>query len=70
MRNVIIIATLAALTATPALANTRHDWRQAPVSLAGSQEYVSDLAVKGGNVMGQDPDAHVRFELRRNNPGF
>jgi hypothetical protein len=70
MRNLILIAALAALTATPASANTRHEMHQVPASLAAPMASNSDLAIRGGQIMGQDPDANVRFALRRDNPTY
>jgi hypothetical protein len=79
MRHIIFIAALAALTATPAAANTRHPLhsthtglplRHATASLAAPQASSSDLAIRGAQVMGEDPDPRVRFELQRDNPYY
>jgi hypothetical protein len=79
MRYILVIAALAALPATPASANSRHllhssntqnHLHQAWPSLATSQASRSDLAIKGGQVMGEDPDPRVRFELERDNPFY
>jgi hypothetical protein len=79
MRHIIVIAALAALTVTPASANTRRHMyspniglpsHQASASLATPQASRSDLAIRGGQVMGEDPDPRVRFELQRDNPYY
>ena len=42
---------------------------QAPVSL-GSPQVFDNLAFRGAQIMGQDPDPRVRFELERDNPTY
>jgi hypothetical protein len=74
MRKIMSIAALVALIATPAFAKThtvnRNEMREAPVSLGAPQAYPGDRAFRGAQVMGQDPDSHVRFELGRDNPTY
>ncbi len=66
MRNVGTIGSLATRGATSASAATPRHWHNAPVSLNEDHS----LAIKGGNVVGEDPDARVRFELQRDNPYY
>ena len=67
MKKVLIVAALAALVATPAAAKHSHN---APVALPQGDLISSDVALRGASVMGQDPDARVRFELSRDNPFY
>lgn len=45
-------------------------WRDGHEALAASGLIDRDVALRGGTIMGRDPDAHVRFELRRDNPTY
>lgn len=45
-------------------------WRDGHEAFAASGLIDRDVALRGGVVMGSDPDAHVRFELRRDNPTY
>jgi predicted S18 family serine protease len=63
-----VLTTLALLTviATPAFAQTtKHEamksYARAPIATSSQ----NDIVVEGGKVIGQDPDANVRLELRR-----
>ena len=45
-------------------------WREGHEAFAASGLIDRDVALRNGVVMGSDPDAHVRFELRRDNPTY
>jgi hypothetical protein len=70
MRTILIVAALAALVATPVSATASRQLRHAAASLSDNTVPASDLAIRGGKVMGADPDTHVRFELQRDNPYY
>jgi len=70
MRATLIIAALAALAATPAAARPSRHLHSAPVALPQGDLVSSEVALRGGKVMGADPDARVRFELSRDNPYY
>lgn len=71
MKKLLSAAALVALIATPAAAKTypNRPMHQASVSL-GSPQTVDNLAFRGAQLMGQDPDPRVRFELERDNPTY
>ena len=70
MRKVLIVAALVALSATSASARTSRSLHHAPVALTDNQAFAPDLAFRAGKVVGEDPDARVRFELQRDNPFY
>lgn len=55
MNKLILVASLTAFVATPALAQQMNE-----------PYYHPHAVVVGGQVIGQDPDPLVRFDLRRN----
>lgn len=58
-----------AMTA-PATLQAAPRWHEGPAGLAAGPLIDRDVALKNGAVMGRDPDSHVRFELRRDNPYY
>lgn len=70
MRMVLIAAALAVLAAAPAAARTSHHAHRTPVAQPQGPLVSSDAALRGGFVMGADPDPRVRFELSRDNPYY
>jgi hypothetical protein len=70
MRKALIVAALAALVATPASARASRQLHHAAASLTENDARGSDPAIRAGKVMGEDPDARVRFELQRDNPFY
>jgi hypothetical protein len=70
VRNLLIAAALAAFAATPAVARTLHHSHNVRVVEPHGPLVSSDVALRGGNVMGADPDPRVRFELSRDNPYY
>jgi hypothetical protein len=62
---------LAALAAAPAVAKSRAQERantQSPAFVNDNSQpsaYVNDQVVLDGKVIGADPDAHIRIQLRR-----
>jgi Tfp pilus assembly protein FimT len=63
-----VLTTLALLTviATPAFAQTtKQDAMKSNAQAPFATSYQNDTVVEDGNVIGQDPDANVRLELRR-----
>jgi hypothetical protein len=70
VRKTLIVAALAAVAATSASAKAPRHLHDAAASLTENNVFTSGLAIKGGKVVGQDPDANVRFELQRDNPFY
>lgn len=64
MKKLMFVAALAVAAASPALAQTRHA-RPAPAQLAPAAQ--SQPVFDAGQYVGNDPDANVRLDLRRDN---
>ena len=62
MRKLVTAAALAAIVATPAFAQTARTFPAHPGAIAAVPW---DAVVVEGKVVGQDPDANVRLDLRR-----
>jgi len=62
MRKLVTAAALAAIVATPAFAQTARTFPVRPGAIA---TVPWDAVVVEGKVVGQDPDANVRLDLRR-----
>ncbi|MCC6948978.1 MAG: hypothetical protein IT539_14530 [Bradyrhizobiaceae bacterium] len=64
MKKLFLAATLAACTAVPAFAQDYYypgQYLQYPGQYLGP-----DVVIDGNQIIGQDPDPNVRFDLRRN----
>jgi hypothetical protein len=70
MRKALIVTALAALAATPASAGASRQLHQSAASLNKNETWAPGHAVRAGKVVGEDPDARVRFELQRDNPSY
>jgi hypothetical protein len=68
MKNLFAAAAIAALIAAPAFAQSEPNGRiERPAQARGGA--ISYDVYKGDKWIGRDPDANVRFELRRDNYG-
>jgi hypothetical protein len=74
MKKMILSVALAALVASPALAQATRMLRQAPDYasqriMSGNQAaqygYAPGIIVEGGRIIGQDPDRNVQLQLKR-----
>lgn len=72
MNKITLTAALTIFVAmmAPATLQAAPRWHQQPDGFAAGPLVDHDVALKGGTVMGRDPDSHVRFELRRDNPYY
>jgi hypothetical protein len=62
----ITVLTLAVLTATPVLAATHHNQVvDRPNHLNRSAQPNDDQVIRGGQIIGTDPDPNVRSEIMR-----
>jgi hypothetical protein len=76
MKKMLFGVSMAALIASPALAQTTRQHSSAANHRAVQEEqwlagqpmqnaYAPDVVIEGGKIVGQDPDPNVRLELRR-----
>jgi heat shock protein HslJ len=69
MRTILIVGALAVLVAAPVSAKAPRHLNHSAASLT-ENDAASDLSFKAGKVVGQDPDARIRFEMQRDNPFY
>jgi hypothetical protein len=71
MSKIALTAALTVLLSTLAVAaQAAPYWHEHRAALSAPQLIDRDVALKGAFAVGRDPDAHVRFELRRDNPYY
>jgi hypothetical protein len=71
MRKLVWTAALTILLTDMAIAAPlAPPWQDGSDAFHASGLIDRDVALRGGVAMGRDPDAHVRFELRRDNPTY
>jgi hypothetical protein len=68
-KRLLVLTAIAAIVASPALAaQSTHRGHRADSGYAASNGYRpanSNVVIDGNRVVGQDPDANIRFQLRR-----